>query len=365
MEEDEEFLTCNNFEHVYNKKIIYEELSPLFRNKELLYENIFLDSIVSIYEYIVKYSSDIAFLDGLEEVLSYYNNAFSIDPYTTLQIMVKKHDDFVERENMMCSLKQKSIDNEDDLYDKIIYYFDYIGNTLEISVKGIIYELNALILIMKNKDADYEKICSFDFGVAIANILDQNYLKDILCIEPLKIKLSDWRNIAKHHSYRINNNIITCVYGKAQNSFDICFEDFLDYTYKITRSSNILNIARCIFVYDNLDALSHLPRRDINLVYFRDKIIFEQITKSLRLQGFILGKIEKKELTLDVEITDLLYSNNCVDEFLRRRENSYIRIFKDKFPLLKISRINIKYFDKYGNIRDVLWLEPKMNGNIL
>lgn len=53
---------------------------------------------------------------------------------------------------------------------------------------------------------DYEKIRKQDFGVIINNILDKDLLQSVLRIEPCGMKLSDWRNIAYHHTYALRDD---------------------------------------------------------------------------------------------------------------------------------------------------------------
>ena len=60
---------------------------------------------------------------------------------------------------------------------------------------------------------DYEKIRKQDFGVIINNILDKDLLQSVLRIEPCGMKLSDWRNIAYHHTYALRDDgNIDCTY---------------------------------------------------------------------------------------------------------------------------------------------------------
>jgi hypothetical protein len=337
------------------KNEIIKDLTPYFIHKDILEQQALSDGIFSVFEYINKYVEDPEFSEGLKQILNYYQNAGAINLNVVLTLMMEYHEEFVNRENIMCSLKQKEIGNEEELYDKIMSYFDYIGTSLEVSVKGIVNELNALICLTNGKKYDYAKICKLDFGVVVNNILEQGYFVDILKIHDLKI--SDWRNIAKHHSYKIQGNDITCIYGKDKKSFRITYEELLDDTYKITRSSNILNIARCIFVYDNFTAISLLPRKGGRTIEFREKIVIKQITTTLALHGFIIRNFKRKDRILDLEIIDQ-QQNTAESEFIQLREECYCKILKDSWPVLDVDRINIKYFDREGQIVDALWMKP-------
>lgn len=267
------------------EKDIFIRLSPYFTNNVSLRKNLSNSSIVSAYEFIIKYSGDIMFSKGLREILDCYSLAFKKNQNEVTHIILDTYQDFVERENMMWSIRQRTVPVTEDLYDKVMFYFEYIGNTLEISVKGIIHEIYALIRLINGKNIDYNKICKTDFGVAINNILTHNCFEEILQVGPNNMKLSDWRNIANHNSYKITNEEITCTYGKIGTSFTLQVDEFLDCIYKIIRNGNILNIARCIFVYDNLDALSSSGA--ITKSEFRESMIYNQIKMTLIVQGFL------------------------------------------------------------------------------
>lgn len=76
------------------------------------------------------------------------------------------------------------------------------------------------------------------------------------------------------------------------NSFSLGVEEFLNYIHEIIRSCNILNIARCIFAYDNIEVFSIEPAKRGE---FRDNMIFNQIRMTLIAQGFVLKSIKKKK----------------------------------------------------------------------
>lgn len=337
------------------KKKIVSSLTPYFNNKDMLQQYALSDQIFSIYEYTNKYAEDSAFSLGLKQILNCYQEAGALSLNEVLALIVESHEEFINRENIMCSLKQKGIGTEDELYDKIMSYFDYIGTNLEVSVKGVVNELYALICIIKGKSYNYSKICKMDFGVVINNILMMNYFESILKIHLLK--LSDWRNIAKHHSYKIDGNEITCIYGKDRKIFKITYDVLLDCTYKITRNSNILNIARCIFVFDNINTISHLVKNTTSSISFRDNIIINQIRITLVLQEFKLEKFERENRILNLEIIDLKLSTKGND-FTEMREACFCKILQEKWEMLDVDRINIKYFNIKGEIVDSLWLEP-------
>lgn len=279
----DEILKGRSIDDIQND--MFTKLSPYFHNKMNLKRNLCNSSMVSVYEFIMKYSDDLAFSKGLKEILNCYTFAYNTNPGEVIHLVLDTHQEFVERENMMWSIRQRTVPETKDVYEKVMFYFEYIGSSLEISVKGIVHELYALIRFINGQNIDYDKIRKTDFGVAINNILAHNCFEEILQIGPDNIKLSDLRNIANHNSYKVTSGKIICTYGKMGNSFMLETEEFLDYIHKIMQSCNILNIARCIFVYDNIEVFSTEPSKQGE---FRDNMIFNQIKMTLVAQGFHL-----------------------------------------------------------------------------
>lgn len=334
---------------------IIKTLTPYFSNINLLEQYALSDEVFSVFDYVNKYVEDLEFSVGLNQILYCYRKASEPNLNEVLELMLKYHEEFVNRENIMWSLKQKEVGCEDELYDKIMSYFEYIGTSLEVSVKGIINELYVLICVINGKTYDYDKISKMDFGVVINNILTQNFFENILTVRMLK--LSDWRNIDKHHSYKINGSKITCIYGKDRKNFELTYDELLDCIYKITRSSNILNIARCIFVFDNLDSMSQLSKKPIRTIPLRINMIIKQIITMFALQDFKIERFECDDRILNIEVVDLKL-NITDSDIIKEREACFCKILQERWGMLEVDRINIKYFDIEGEIVDAMWLAP-------
>lgn len=83
----------------------------------------------------------------------------------------------------------------------------------------------------------------------------------------------------------------------------ISMQELEKYLYKIVMASNILNIARCIFVFDFID---DIPKDyQLEKASFRQVIKKEQFRISLLSQGFELGNINLDENK--IELTYMIY----------------------------------------------------------
>jgi hypothetical protein len=119
------------------------------------------------------------------------------------------------------------------------------------------------------------------------------------------MKLSDWRNIAYHHTYLLDDNgNINCTYGRGNiNNIKISMQELEGYLHKIIRSSNILNIARCIFIFDFIDDVQ--KDQSIEKISLRQAIKCEQFRIGLLSQEFQLGDILLNEDKVEIDLYDL------------------------------------------------------------
>ena len=290
------------------KDMVISKLTPLFSNKDNAEKYWTTAEMLSVFEFIIRYHHDETFMQFLQEVLTTYRAALECNSENVMQIFCDSLFDFSQKENMMWTVREnvKQV-NSDDYDESVIRYMKHIGDTLEIGTKHIIAELYAIVLIADGKTPDYEKIQRFDFGVNIQNILAQGKFQVMLLTDPIKIKLSDWRNIAYHHTYRIiDKDTIVCTYGKKQQTFSISFDELLQYTYQIVKASNILNIARSIFVYDYDEKIAdHRSAHGHTPIRFRPSILEENLRTSMMSMGFNLSKVEVNDNTAVAVITDL------------------------------------------------------------
>lgn len=290
------------------KDAVISKLSPFFFHKDNAEKYWSTAEMLSAFEFIIRYHHDEMFVQFLQEVLTTYRAALEHDSEMVMQVICGSLFDFSQKENMMWTVRENAKRMDSDDYDEsIIRYMKHIGDTLEIGTKHIIAELYAIVLIADGKTPDYEKIQRLDFGVNIGNILAQEKFQGMLRTDPIDIKLSDWRNIAYHHTYRIiDKNTIICTYGKQQKTFSISFNELLQYTYQIVKVSNILNIARCIFVFDyDKEIADHRSANDHKPIRFRAAMLEENLRTSLMSMGFYLSKVRVDDDTVVAEITDL------------------------------------------------------------
>ncbi|MBN1777238.1 MAG: hypothetical protein JW811_03870 [Clostridiales bacterium] len=319
------------------KESVISVLTPYFDHPEVLDDYWTSCDILSVFEYFIRYGYNEDFLNGLRNVLEIFKEGrikntdalFSILTYNEAQ------KNYLQQENKMWTVRQYDyeLDNGNDLYKTVMDLFQHIKKAIEIGAKPYIFELLATIKLTTTSKCDYSRVLKMKLGVAVMSIIDQNKLLTELMIPPLKIKLSDWRNIAAHESYCIaNNNQIVCTNKDDSDVFILSLDDLIDYTHKIIRTINIFSIGRCIFTYDNISELAAYQQKDEKQQgqLIRNEILEHRLRASFLSQSFFLDTLEISENTATAHLVDLLNNGTLVGEKIRDR---YIHSSQFLFPL--------------------------------
>lgn len=322
------------------KQAVVEVLKPYFVHEDVLNKFACDSQLLSVFEFFVRYNYEPEFVKGIKMVLDCYKSANLFNPEESWNIILSTYAVMVEDENKMWSIRKEKINlQEEDLYEKMVQIFQKIGNVLEVSEKHIVQELYALICLQNKGYVDYETIRKQDFGVVINNILEQDVLQPVLKLEPCGMKLSDWRNIAYHHTYFLKDNgKVNCTYGKGnKKNLEISMEELERYLYKITRATNIINIARCIFVFD---FINDIPKnKTLPKASMRQAIKQEQYRISLLSQQFQLGKVILDKNKIEIDLHDLVEEENPQDRIIHCSQ-----LLLNTWNIWKREKVIINYF---------------------
>lgn len=231
------------------KEAVITILSPYFENKLILNKNAMQSPFLTIFSYLIIYNSDNFFSQDVFDVLSTYRKAYAIAQDEVKNVILTTANLMGQKENLMWTVKSNTPrEISDDLHEATYKLMKHVGDVLEISTRHEIIELYAILELSLGKNIDYEAIRKRDFGVIIQSILDKGCFENILKTLPNNIKLSDWRNIAYHHTYEIQEKKIKCFYGKKDNDFEISLDELYKYSSKVIKSCNTIDISRRIFL---------------------------------------------------------------------------------------------------------------------
>ena len=326
------------------KDTVIKVLHPFFDKSDSLNQYACESQLLSAFEFFIRYHYKSEFEQGVKSVIACYKKANKNYTQESWKVILSTYSIIAEDDNKMWSVRNSNLDlHNNDLYEKMIQIFQRIGDVLEISVKHIIQEIYALVYLHDKGCVDYEKIKKQDFGVVINNIITKGILQPVLVTDPCGMKLSDWRNIAYHHTYTIDSNgSIKCTYGREnKNTIVLSMQELENYAHKIIRSANALYIGRCIFLFDYID---NMPQNSaLGTVYFRQNLYCEQFKIGLLSQEFMLGNVKLSEEKIEIDIHDL-----STNEDLKSRIIHCAQLLLNTWHIWNRQKVSINYFAKNG-----------------
>jgi len=93
-------------------------------------------------------------------------------------------------------------------------------------------------------------------GAVVDELADTCGFAELLAPPPWNVRLNEWRNIAKHHSSRVEGKTIVCAYGRAPKVKQIRLsrDELQEAAQRIFNAFRAVKLARTIFFVDNAEA---------------------------------------------------------------------------------------------------------------
>ena len=267
-------------------KILYEKFEPYFENKKHLDEYIFtpLPSIVETFISITESEEERKLLN---EVLSIFRSALKNDPQKCIKAFKNWDNDIFRGISQSVSILNLDRDRSKmNLEDFAKDCFEYVGNFIEVIINAYLRLILQQVSIIKCNSKKFEDIKALDLGVIINSIINEKKLKEIVNPSPWNITLNQWRNIAQHYKYDINNDAIICKYGKfpKEKEIKILKIELWLLVNKLAKIQGVLKVAHHLFILDNKHKYSSLLPHQREKLRKESKIL--NIFSAISLQGF-------------------------------------------------------------------------------
>lgn len=149
--------------------------------------------------------------------------------------------------------------------------FRNIGSLLEATTQPLLRELLGQLRLTRN--AATENLDQLDFGVIVSELASTSGAADLFTPHPWGVPLSQWRNVAQHHSFEVDQDTIRVRYGKGDKArkLDLSHEELWVLLRLVFRIQLLVKTARTIFVLDHRKELrgrmSSAPERPDALVF--------------------------------------------------------------------------------------------------
>ena len=137
-----------------------------------------------------------------------------------------------------------------------------IGSLIESTIQPFIKELYCLAAIANGRSIDPSSVVAADFGKAVDGLDRLLGNNNFLSPEPWGVRLNQWRNIAQHHSYKAENDLITAQYGKRNppKQFEVTRDDIYDVLKELVRRLGALKSSRELMMLHSTSCTSLVMR---------------------------------------------------------------------------------------------------------
>ena len=304
------FLLENGYTPSDIKAEIIDTFNPYFENHANLEEyaiSFLVSDWINFHRIKTKYSG---IESDIEKVLSAYNQAKSKSHQDTIELissMMPFHEQYANKFWSLINLELDKSDLETHEFAHVV--MSDISNIIEGASKSLYVENVLIGRIKRGKSVDIKTIISNKLGNLIQELIDNTDYKLIFIVPKENLKISDWRNIGAHNSYSVLGNTIHCTSGQGDKkvSFKIERRQLFERLSYCVRTTEILNMAHKIFVFDNLSEISLKVDKDNSNL--RPEVGFLMFSSALMSQGFEIKSINYDLEYAFLELIDLTQGN--------------------------------------------------------
>jgi hypothetical protein len=345
----------NGYTPVTIKAEIVETFTPYFQNTSYL-DKYAIDYLVSDWINFLQISIKHPGIENdIKSVLTSYEQAKRLSYDHTIDVLSKLIPLHLESGNKYWSFLNLEVDKKDlEIYEFCQTSMKDISDIIEGLTKSLYIENVLINKIRRGKPIDISKAVSNKLGNLIQDLIDNSDYGSLFIVPRENLKISDWRNIAAHHTYSIAENTIKCESGEGVNkiSFDLTRGELFERINYCMRTNQVLNMAHKIFGYDNLPEISKRLEKDRKID--RPEIGFLMFSSALMSQGFEIKNISYDSEKAFLELIDLT-SDNPRDRGIHSSQ------FLNQLWLVTNSKyLEIKYFKN----DDLLFLTSSIGSEI-
>ena len=136
--------------------------------------------------------------------------------------------------------------------------FAKIGTLIEACIQPFLKLLTFLNRLIREKAVTCDMINQLKLGQIVGELIDCADLEDLLIPTSFNLKLNQWRNIAKHDSFSVNENKIIGKYRINDNELEVVLlKPELWFIFETVNDiSSILKLTHAIFFFDNINEIT-------------------------------------------------------------------------------------------------------------
>jgi len=273
------------------KEAVIELLNPYFDNNEIL-EQFAIEVLVPESMNLLKLKKDKWFFEMFRKCLFTYHLAKSKDPKNCFKSFALWQSHITHSITKFWSILHLEVNkNVLDIEEFLHECLRNIGDIIEGLTKPY---LKILLHQIRNADGirtALDDIDSLDLGIIVNELIQKSEFPEFFLPPPWNIRLNQWRNIAYHHTTKIENNEIVCWYGKRPNikKIQLSRNELLQVVHTIFKVYETLKLAHTLFFVDNVEEINKFSPS----VEAREEANFLNFAAALASQGFEIVEYKK------------------------------------------------------------------------
>jgi len=240
------------------KEAVIESLEPYFDNKGIL-EQFAIEALVPESINLLKLQKNKWLFRMFEKCLSIYRLAKSKDSQSCYESCELWQPQIFQSLSEYWSVLYLEVDKNNLEIEEFLHEcLRNIGNIIEGLTKPYLKALLHQIRIANGIKTVLGDINSLDLGTIVNELIQKSGYADLFMPPPWNITLNQWRNIAYHHTAKIENNEIICWYGRTPNIKEIRLSrskllQVVQTTFDVYRA---IRLAHTLFFMDNLKEIN-------------------------------------------------------------------------------------------------------------
>jgi len=320
------------------KEAVIESLEPYFDNKDVL-EQLAIEALIPESINLLKLQKDKWFFGKFENCLATYRLAKNKDPQSCFKSCALWQPQIFQSLSEYWSILNLEVDKSNLEIEEFLHEcLRNIGDIIEGLIKPYLKILLHQIMIASGIKTVLGDIDSLTIGTIVSKLIQKSEYGDLFMPPPWNIKLNHWRNIAYHHSAKIENSEIIVWYGTAPNTKEVQLSkrELLQVVQTAFNVYMTIRLAHTLFFVDNL--------REINryspTVEVRDEAEFTCFATGLASQGFEIVEFKKNDDEAKLVVKDV---SNLNPDQRRLHASQFL------FPLwlfTKSKQVTVEYREK-------------------
>jgi len=297
-------------------------LESYFENKDVL-KHCAIDLIPEVLS-LIRLQGQQLFVHGIQECLSVYRLAKARDSHACFESFALWQPKIAESLSKFWTVLHLEADKSALEINEFLH--ECLGNIGDI-IEGLSQPYLKILLhqlrITKGNISPLQDVDSLELGQIVNELIKQRNFVSLLAIPPWNIRLNQWRNIAYHHSARIENNDIICWYGKAPKikEIKITRNELTQIAQAIFHIFSSLKVAHTLFYVDNLEQIRSFSTPAYKE---REEAGFLNLAVALASQGFEVLEYGKSQDEARIVLRD---ASNSKPEMRRFHASQFL------FPL--------------------------------